>query len=180
MAATETARDVTRPRRGAADRTGIRHMVVATLMVPLGVGCSAASPSAGSARTPTKAAPAAAPTTAPWPGDAAAAWVVVKTADAFQQHVIRSAGPVLVEFVLPLCAGCRQMAPMLERLMGEYRGKVTFAEVDMTDVADLADTYRIPRAPAVLLFVKGKEFGRLLGVSSEGQVRSALDAALSR
>jgi len=154
------------------------------LAVSLGIGC--AGPSESTVRTVPvggeRPAPKAPATTGP-AGAAAPAeanWVAVKTVAEFDRQVLKSATPVLVEFVLPHCVGCDHMAPTLKRLMTQYKSRVPFVKVDLSDVPALAQTYSIPGTPTILVFARGKAVDRLTGVKSERQLRSGIEKALAR
>ena len=154
-------------------------MLVLSLTAWVGIGCASTDPSTGSAAVP-PAAPAASAARAPTTQTADGDWQTIASVATFEDKVLKSQKPVLVEFVLPHCVGCRQMASALKRLMGEYGRKVAFAKVDLSDVPDLAKTHSIPGTPTILVFAKGKEAKRLIGVKSEMQLRSAIDLALSK
>jgi len=94
-----------------------------------------------------------------------------KVLDASQQIL------VLVDFWADWCPPCRALTPLLEKLAGEYAGRLVLVkvEVDADDNMKLAGRYRLRGFPTVLLIRKGAEVGRFSGYKPEHFVREMID-----
>jgi thioredoxin 1 len=97
----------------------------------------------------------------------------------FEQKVLKSDTPVVVDFWAPWCGPCRAIAPTLDKLAGEYEGKLTIAKVNTDEEVRWAGQLGIQGIPTLIIFKGGKEFKRLIGSRSEGAYREAFDSALA-
>lgn len=95
----------------------------------------------------------------------------------FQEKVLNSSVPVIVDFWAEWCGPCKMMAPVFEKLSSEFEGKVTFAKVDVDEHQVFAGKYGIRGIPTLLVFNNGNEVDRIVGYVPEGQIRSRLNAA---
>lgn len=77
------------------------------------------------------------------------------TSDSFEQDVLNSEVPVVVDFYADWCGPCRQIAPVLDALSQEHEGLVRFTKVNVDEEPELARAYRVSTIPAVLLFDSG-------------------------
>lgn len=96
-------------------------------------------------------------------------------ADQFDQTVIKSTIPVLVDFFAEWCGPCKAAAPVLDSLSGEYAEKATIVKVDVDHNQELAATYGVMSIPTVILFKDGKEIDRQIGFAGEEGYRKMLD-----
>jgi thioredoxin 1 len=85
--------------------------------------------------------------------------------DTFPAEVLAAEVPVLVEFGATWCPPCRALEPVLLGLAGESAGRWKVAAVDMDDSPDLSRKYSVRGAPTVIVFAKGVEVGRHLGLT---------------
>jgi thioredoxin 1 len=81
----------------------------------------------------------------------------------FNQEVIQSAVPVLVEFGAVWCGPCRQIEPVLEQLAAMWAGKVRLAKVDVDQSIAITQQYQVMSVPTLILFVNGEACERLSG-----------------
>ncbi len=95
----------------------------------------------------------------------------------FSQEVINSDQPVLVDFWAPWCGPCRQIAPMIDELAGEYAGSVKVGKVNIDDNAETAQKYDVFSIPTLIVFKGGEEVERVVGVRPKSQLVQVLDAA---
>ena len=105
--------------------------------------------------------------------------VQVTTSQEFETLVLQADKPVLVDSYATWCGLCKKLVPIVERLAGEYAGRVEFVKVDGERLPELMTTYNIPGYPTVLIFSKAKPVKRLVGLYGAAEYRAALDAAIS-
>lgn len=98
-------------------------------------------------------------------------------ADQFDQTVIKSNMPVLVDFFAEWCGPCKAAAPVLDSLSDEYVEKAAIVKVDVDHNQELASTYGVMSIPTVILFKDGKEVDRQIGFAGEEGYRKMLDNA---
>lgn len=101
--------------------------------------------------------------------------IVTLTADNFEQEVVKSGQPVLVDFWAEWCGPCKQLAPMLNELATEYDGKVKIAKVNIDDHQNLAVQYRINSIPTLLFFKNGQVVDQVVGLKSKKDFKAKLD-----
>lgn len=101
--------------------------------------------------------------------------IVTLTSDTFDQEVVKSNRPVLVDFWAEWCGPCKQLAPMLDELATEYDGKVKIAKVNIDDHQNLAVQYRINSIPTLLFFKNGQVVDQVVGLKSKKDFKAKLD-----
>ncbi len=97
------------------------------------------------------------------------------TKENWNQEVINSDKPVLVDFFATWCGPCSVLAPILDDLDKEYEGKVNFVKVDVDQNKELASEYSIFSIPTLAIFLNGKVIAQASGGASKESIRNYID-----
>lgn len=90
----------------------------------------------------------------------------------FNEVVLKSKTPVLVDFYAVWCAPCRMQAPVLDELARDLSGKVSFCKVNVDEAESLAINYGISSIPALLVFKDGKVVEKSVGLTPKADLAS--------
>ena len=96
----------------------------------------------------------------------------------FDEKVLKSKIPVLVDFWAPWCGPCRMVSPIVEELASEYSGKIIVAKVNTDENSDVSYAYRIMSIPTLILFKDGKEVNKMIGALPKEELKSFIDKNL--
>lgn len=96
----------------------------------------------------------------------------------FKQEVLESSIPVLVDFWASWCMPCRMLAPTVEKLAEENRGKLKVCKLNTDENQNIAAQYGIQGIPTLIVFKEGKEVGRTVGVMSKEKLQEKLNPIL--
>jgi thioredoxin 1 len=96
----------------------------------------------------------------------------------FEQKVLQANQPVVVDFWAPWCGPCRVIGPTLDKLAGEYEGKLTIAKVNTDEDVRYASQLGIHGIPTLIVFKGGQEVERIIGARSEGDYRKVFDKVI--
>ena len=100
------------------------------------------------------------------------------TDDNFQEEVLNSSQPVLVDFWAEWCAPCRALGPVIDELSGTYEGKAKIGKLDIDTNRDAAIKYGIQSIPSIIIFKDGEVLNKFVGISPKDELVSAIDAAM--
>jgi thioredoxin 1 len=96
----------------------------------------------------------------------------------FDELVVKSDQPVLVDFWAPWCAPCRMVAPALEDIAEKMKGTVSVCKVNVDESPGVAQTYGIRSIPTLMLFKKGQVAFRIVGVRPQAEIEKEIEAAI--
>jgi thioredoxin 1 len=97
----------------------------------------------------------------------------------WEEQVLHSEQPVLVDFWAPWCGPCRQIGPSLEELAGEYAGRAKVVKVNVDENPEVAGRYNVRSIPTLLVFVKGQVVEQQTGAAPKPVIAKLLDAQLT-
>lgn len=92
----------------------------------------------------------------------------------FEKEVANSKEPVLIDFWAPWCMPCKIIAPAVEELAKDLKGKVKVFKTNVDDSPELATELSILNIPTLLLFKGGKEVSRMVGVNSKEAISAKI------
>lgn len=96
----------------------------------------------------------------------------------FEQVVIQSDIPVLVDFWATWCRPCAMIAPILDELDGEYSGRIKFTRLDVDKNPKTSSQYHVMSIPTLLIFSKGEPVANIVGFRPKAELKRNLDAVL--
>jgi thioredoxin 1 len=93
---------------------------------------------------------------------------VVELTDAnFEQEVLQSKEPVLVDFTATWCGPCKMLAPIVEKIADESVGKYKVGKLDIDDAPNVAKKYQIKGVPTIMVFKGGQQAGQHVGLTNK-------------
>lgn len=90
----------------------------------------------------------------------------------FEQEVLGSCQPYVLEFSAAWCSPCRALEPILQELASELRGSVRVGKLDIDDSPEVAARYGVRGAPTIIVFRAGREHARKLGLTRKQSLRA--------
>lgn len=100
---------------------------------------------------------------------------VAVTTSTFEDEVLKSEVPVLVDFWASWCAPCRQVAPVMDQIAEEYEGSLKVAKVDVDAESELAGQFGISSIPTIAFFEPGEQPKAVVGALPKEMVESAFE-----
>jgi thioredoxin 1 len=104
---------------------------------------------------------------------------MVVTDATFEDQVLKSSLPVMVDFWAPWCGPCRMVSPIVEQLGSEYAGRLRVAKVNTDDNPAWASRLGIRGIPTLILFRQGREVDRVVGAAPKAMLKSRVERVLS-
>jgi thioredoxin 1 len=96
----------------------------------------------------------------------------------FEETVLNSSKPVMVDFWAAWCGPCRMVGPIIDEISTEYADKAVVGKVDVDANQEFAAKYGVRNIPTVLVFQNGEVVGRQVGVAPKASYTDAIDALL--
>ena len=96
----------------------------------------------------------------------------------FDQMVLQSKTPVMVDFWAVWCGPCRMVEPVVEELANDYEGKITVARLNVDENPKTASQYGIMSIPTLLIFKDGAPVSNIVGFRPKAELQRSLDAVL--
>lgn len=100
------------------------------------------------------------------------------TDSTFEQEVLGSDVPVLVDFWAVWCGPCKMLEPTVEAIAADYAGKATVARLNVDDNPEIASRYGIKGIPTLILFKDGAERDRIIGVTPKEKIARMIEGNL--
>lgn len=97
----------------------------------------------------------------------------------FQDDVLKSDMPVIVDFWAPWCGPCRVVSPIIEELAKDYQGKVKVGKMNVDENMDVSGGYGVMSIPTVMIFRNGQPVKAIVGAQSKEAYKRNIDEALS-
>ncbi len=94
----------------------------------------------------------------------------------FEQEVLKSEIPVLVDFWAPGCPPCAALGPILEKVAADLTGKVKFMKLNAAQERTTAGKYRVQAVPTVFIFKNGEIADSAIGLQTEAEIRRRVGA----
>ena len=104
--------------------------------------------------------------------------VIEITDESFEDEVLKSNVPVVVDFWAPWCGPCMMIAPITEKLSKEHEGKVKFYKLNVDENPQAARKYQVMSIPLLLFFNSGQVVDESLGAVPEQLIRAKVEALL--
>jgi thioredoxin len=100
------------------------------------------------------------------------------TSSTWETEVLQADGLVLVDFWAVWCGPCQMVAPVVEEIAGEYKGKLKVVKLNTDENPDVASKYRIMGIPTLMFFKNGAAVDQVVGAVPKSQLKSKIDALL--
>jgi thioredoxin 1 len=102
--------------------------------------------------------------------------IVAVSDDNFEEEVLKSSAPVLVDYWAEWCGPCKMIAPVLDEIADEYQGKLKIAKLNIDDNPNTPPRYGIRGIPTLMLFKEGEVEATKVGAVSKSQLTAFIDS----
>ena len=100
------------------------------------------------------------------------------TQENFEKEIVNSDKPVLVDFWAPWCMPCKIIAPTVETIADEMKGKVKVMKSNVDNAPEVATELSVLNIPTLILFKGGKEIARMIGVNSKEAIENKINSLI--
>lgn len=90
----------------------------------------------------------------------------------FEEEVLKSGIPVVVDYWAPWCGPCKMLAPHLDKLAEEYDGKIKVGKVNVDEQPELAQSFNVSSLPTILVFKNGEVVADHVGAAGYGLIQA--------
>lgn len=94
----------------------------------------------------------------------------------FEETILKSKTPVLVDFYADWCTPCKMMSPIIEEVSNEFKGKITVLKINIDECPDIAQKYSVMSIPTIILFKNGEATKISVGVTSKEKLVEMIQA----
>jgi len=105
--------------------------------------------------------------------------VVTLSPGNWEEEVVASPTPVLVDFWAVWCGPCRMIAPVVDEIAGEYEGRLKVGKVNVDEHSDLASKYGVMSIPTLMVFKNGQPVERIVGFQPKKELAARLAKVLA-
>ena len=96
----------------------------------------------------------------------------------FEDEVLNSDTPIIVDYWAEWCGPCKMIAPILDEIADEYQGKLTVAKLNIDDNQETAQKYAVRGIPTLMIFKDGEVAGTKVGALSKSQMSAFIDSVI--
>ncbi len=104
---------------------------------------------------------------------------IIQVADStFEEQVLKSESPVMVDYWAEWCGPCKMIAPILDEIADEYQGKLTVAKLNIDENQETPQKYAVRGIPTLMIFKDGEVAATKVGAVSKSQLSAFIDSAI--
>ena len=104
--------------------------------------------------------------------------IISVTDSSFDEDVLNSESPVIVDYWAEWCGPCKMIAPILDEVAGEYDGKLTVAKINIDENQETPQKYAVRGIPTLMIFKDGEVIGTKVGAMSKSQLSAFIDSVI--
>ncbi len=101
---------------------------------------------------------------------------IITNKNNFEETILKSKTPVLVDFYADWCTPCKMMSPIIEEVSNEFKGKITVLKINIDECPDIAQKYSVMSIPTIILFKNGEATKTSVGVTSKEKLVEMVQA----
>ena len=106
--------------------------------------------------------------------------VITLSDDIFEQEVLKSDVPVLVDFWAIWCTPCQMISPLVDALAEEFDGKIKVGKLNVDESSNMSSKYGVMSIPTIMIFKNGEPQRTLIGAQSKETIKAAIEETLEK